>query len=512
MKLALLSLLVASATAWQGFKIGGKDGAAQSVVAARSAIQTVLVSAALVAAPTKAPAELGDLEAKLLTGQAVAEQSAPAPKEPVAVAPKEDPALELPSVELPTLELPNFDMTSVKGKLKQLSSLRAELPKELPENMQVLKNVEIGQVDVKKYMPKQGDAERLGASMRTQAVAFFDDSLQRAKDMNSKDLRLSDIDWNDKDVQLKAGGAALALILPTLRPRPKRDTGDDESGEVLSAAAAAEAEAENVISIPKPPSRAGTGQVVKDVSADQVNQLQLLVKELQLDLAKERNNVRQTLVTLAEERKEKMQLAADLANLQNDLVSLKGKVQGLQSADEAIAEAAKVAQKAKEQEMASSAGKSDPLMKLVESSNGVSAAEAAADASKAAANGKALADADAEAKAKAKEAEAKAKAKEAEAKAKMEAEAAAKKEAEAKAKAKAKAKKEPAAKAAPKAPSGTAGADQDWRELPPSRLKRKTVADLQEFLNERGLPVRDDEGRMMKKPALLDAVSAYLSS
>lgn len=373
-------MLVASATAWQGLKFGAKDGAAQSVVAARSAIQTVLVSAALVAAPTKAPAELGDLEAKLLSDPAGAEQTAPAQNEPAAVASKEDPALELPSLEMPSLELPNFDITSVKGKLKQLSSLRAELPKELPENMQVLKNVEIGQVDVKKYMPKQGDAERLGEEMRTEAVRFFDDSLQRARDMNSKDLRLSDLDWNDRDVQLKAGGAALALLLPTLRPRSKPDTGADEAGEELTAAAAAAAEAENVISIPKPPSRAGTGQVVKDVSADQVSQLQLLVKELQLELAQERNNVRQTLNALAQERKEKTELAADLANLQKDLASLKGKVQGLQSADEAMAEAAKVVRKAKEQDMASSAGKSDPLMTLVESSNGIGTAQAAADA------------------------------------------------------------------------------------------------------------------------------------
>jgi hypothetical protein len=73
---------------------------------------------------------------------------------------------------------------------------------------------------------------------------------------------------------------------------------------------------------------------------------------------------------------------------------------------------------------------------------------------------------------------------------------------------KAKAKTTPKKKAAPKkaapAPATASGSDDDWTQLAESTLKRKTVAQLTEYLTGKGVSVQ----KSMKKADLLDAVKS----
>uniref|UniRef100_A0A7R9UAK8 Rho termination factor N-terminal domain-containing protein n=1 Tax=Pinguiococcus pyrenoidosus TaxID=172671 RepID=A0A7R9UAK8_9STRA len=53
--------------------------------------------------------------------------------------------------------------------------------------------------------------------------------------------------------------------------------------------------------------------------------------------------------------------------------------------------------------------------------------------------------------------------------------------------------------------------DDAWKALPPSKMKRKTVAELQEFLAIRGIDTIGEGGKALRKPELLELVAEYLA-
>jgi len=67
-----------------------------------------------------------------------------------------------------------------------------------------------------------------------------------------------------------------------------------------------------------------------------------------------------------------------------------------------------------------------------------------------------------------------------------------------------KAKKAPAKKKAPKK-KATADPD-DWSTMAPSKLKRKTVADMTAYLEARGVTTTNSDGKPLKKAELVEAI------
>mmetsp|Transcript_2598 Transcript_2598/g.5561 ORF Transcript_2598/g.5561 Transcript_2598/m.5561 type:complete len:576 (+) Transcript_2598:145-1872(+) len=60
----------------------------------------------------------------------------------------------------------------------------------------------------------------------------------------------------------------------------------------------------------------------------------------------------------------------------------------------------------------------------------------------------------------------------------------------------------------PAPPVATTASENEWASLADSTLKRKTIAQLIEYLTERGVPVTDDSGQSLKKADLLEAVKS----
>merc|ERR1712194_826764 len=56
--------------------------------------------------------------------------------------------------------------------------------------------------------------------------------------------------------------------------------------------------------------------------------------------------------------------------------------------------------------------------------------------------------------------------------------------------------------------SGTNAPIENWALLAESTLKRKTVAQLTEYLTEKGAPATSDSGKLLKKAELLEAVKS----